>query len=46
MKEGIAIQQTYTKGSPDFIGGDIVTMSPGGTGKLIPCYTIPAFGAF
>ena len=44
MKEGIAIQQTYTKGSPDFIGGDIVTMSPGGAGKLIPCLKCPKCG--
>ena len=44
MKEGIAIQQTYTEGSPDFIGGDIVTVSPGGAGKLIPCLKCPKCG--
>ena len=35
MKEGKAIEQTYT-GIPDFIGDDhICTVSPGGPGKLI-----------
>lgn len=34
FKDGIALSQTYT-GVPDFIGGDIVTVSPGGSGKLI-----------
>lgn len=36
MKPGKAIEQTYT-GIPDFIGGDVVTMSPGGPGRLIDC---------
>lgn len=37
MKEGKAIEQTYT-GIPDFIGDDhICTVSPGGPGKLIKC---------
>lgn len=36
MKPSKAIEQTYT-GSPDFIGGEVVTISPGGTGKLIDC---------
>ena len=36
LSPGVAIQQTYT-GSPDFIGGECVTMSPGGPGKLVDC---------
>lgn len=36
MKAGTAIAQTYT-GKPDFIGGEVVTMSPGGNGKLVDC---------
>lgn len=36
MKPGKAIEQTYS-GSPDFIGGAVVTMSPGGKGRLIDC---------
>ena len=36
MKPGAAIAQTYT-GSEDFPGGGIVTMSPGGPGRMIEC---------
>ena len=36
MKPGIALEQTYT-GSPDFPGGKVVTMSPGGPGRLVEC---------
>jgi len=37
MKPGKAIEQTWT-GTPDFPGdAHCVTMSPGGTGKLIDC---------
>lgn len=36
MKPGIALEQTYT-GSPDFPGGEVVTMSPGGPGRLVRC---------
>lgn len=37
MKTGKAIVQTLT-GLPDFIGcSDVVTVSPGGGGKLIDC---------
>ncbi len=36
MKRGIALEQTYT-GSPDFPGGEAVTMSPGGSGRLVEC---------
>lgn len=36
MKPGIALEQTYT-GSPDFPGGEVVTMSPGGPGRLVEC---------
>jgi hypothetical protein len=37
MSYGKALQQTYT-GSPDFAGGEVVTMSPGGPGKLVVCW--------
>jgi len=44
MKIGIAIQNTFV-GIPDFIGDDrIVTMSYGGSGKLITCYKCPKCG--
>lgn len=36
VKPGIAIEQTFS-GSPDFPGGEVVTMSPGGLGILIDC---------
>lgn len=37
MKPSTALDQTYT-GTPDFAGSDeCVTMSPGGSGKLIDC---------
>jgi len=37
MKAGKAIEQTFL-GAPDFLGEvGIVTMSPGGAGKLIDC---------
>ena len=36
MKPGKAIEQTCT-GTPDFHGGEVVTMSPGGPGKLVEC---------
>lgn len=43
MTPGIAIEQTYT-GAPDFPGGEVVTMSPGGPGKLIECLKCPQCG--
>ena len=36
MEPGKAIEQTLT-GSPDFTGGPVVTLSPGGQGKIIDC---------
>lgn len=36
MKPGKAIAQTYS-GTPDFPGGEVVTMSPSGPGKLVDC---------
>lgn len=36
MAPGIAMAQTYT-GSPDDLGGDVVTMSPGGSGNVVSC---------
>lgn len=43
MTQGKAIQQTWT-GKPDFIGGIVVTLSPGGPGKLIDCLKCPQYG--
>lgn len=43
MHTGLAIQQTYT-GTPDFPGGEVVTMSPGGPGKWIDCLKCPQCG--
>lgn len=43
LKPGIAIKQTFS-GSPDFAGGSIVTMSPGGPGRLIGCMKCSACG--
>lgn len=44
MKDGKAIQQTWT-GVPDFIGDPYpVTVSPGGPGKLIECQKCPECG--
>jgi len=36
MAEGVAIQETLT-GVPDFPGGAVATVSPGGPGRLVPC---------
>lgn len=36
MKPSKAIEQTHT-GCSDFIGGTVVTMSPGGPGRLVEC---------
>jgi hypothetical protein len=43
MLPGLALAQTYT-GSPDFPGQEVVTMSPGGPGKLVPCLKCNACG--
>ena len=43
MKVGKALQQTYT-GSPDDLGGDVVTMSAGGSGVLVECLKCVACG--
>lgn len=41
MQPGIAIEQTYVVGLPDFPGDDpasaVQTISPGGTGRIVPC---------
>ena len=42
LRAGIAMQQTYTCGSPDM--GECVTFSPGGPGRLIECRKCPACG--
>ncbi len=36
MKKGTAIQETFV-GIPDFPDGEVCTVSPGGTGKLVSC---------
>ena len=43
MRPGIAMGQTFS-GSPDFIGGDVVTVSAGGPGRLIACLKCSACG--
>ncbi len=43
LKPGIAIQQTLV-GCADFIGGEVITLSPGGPGKLISCLKCPKCG--
>lgn len=43
MAPGIAIAQTYT-GSPDFPGREVVTLSPGGPGRVIDCMKCSACG--
>ena len=43
MKEGIAIENTMT-GTPDFPGGEVVTLSPGGPGKVIAVLKCPECG--
>lgn len=43
LKPSIAIEQTFS-GSPDFAGVAIVTMSPGGPGRLIGCMKCSACG--
>jgi len=42
MKPGIAVGQTYTAGAPDL--GDVVTISPGGPGRVIECLKCAACG--
>lgn len=47
MVSGIAIEQTYTSGMPDWPGDEpdaVVTMSPGGPGKVINCMKCPECG--
>jgi len=45
MKEGQAIEQTWTSGIPDFIGESRgITMSLGGSGKVINCWKCPKCG--
>lgn len=43
MGPGEALEQTTT-GSPDFAGGEVVTVSPGGPGKLVSCLKCSACG--
>lgn len=43
MEPGIAIEQTYD-GTPDFQGHEVVTLSPGGPGRVVECMKCPACG--
>lgn len=43
MKQGKALMQTVS-GSPDFADGEVVPLSPGGTGKLIDCLKCSSCG--
>ena len=36
MLPGFALEQTWT-GTPDFPGHEVVTVSPGGPGRMVPC---------
>lgn len=44
MERGHAIRETFT-GVPDFPGcSEVVTVSPGGPGKLVDCWKCPKCG--
>ena len=43
LKPGKALMQTVS-GSPDFADGEVITLSPCGTGKLIDCIKCSACG--
>lgn len=43
MAPGIALQSTWT-GTGDFGRDDVVTMSPGGSGRLVECSKCSACG--
>jgi hypothetical protein len=38
MAPGVAMMQTYSGGALDFPGGEVVTMSHGGPGRLVSCW--------
>lgn len=45
MTTGVAIEQTYVSGSPDFPGDThSATFSAGGPGRLITCWKCPSCG--
>jgi len=45
MTSGVAIEQTYVCGSPDFPGDThVVTVSAGGPGRLIGCWKCSSCG--
>lgn len=45
MTSGVAIEQTYVSGSPDFPSdAHAVTFSAGGPGRLIACWKCPSCG--
>jgi hypothetical protein len=43
LQPGIAIEQTWA-GYPDFVGGEVVTLSPGGPGRVVTCWKCPKCG--
>lgn len=43
LKPGKAIEQTWT-GEPEWPGCEVLTLSPGGTGKLTDCLKCPTCG--
>jgi len=45
MGPGLALEQTISRGVPDFPGSDtVVTMSAGGSGKIVECRKCPECG--
>lgn len=44
LRPGIAMQSTFT-GRPDFADGEVVTMSPGGPGRIVRCMKCVACGS-
>lgn len=43
MRPGIAMESTF-RGSSDFPGAEVVTMSPGGPGRVVGCIKCSACG--
>lgn len=44
MVEGLVMVPTVSEGVPDFPGGDAVTFSFDGPGRLVPCWKCPQCG--
>lgn len=43
MLPGIALETTWV-GSPDDLGGDLMTMNPGGPGRMVDCVKCQSCG--